>query len=101
MAPYRLNDIRVRDSIFVLAGDYQMLFAHSRAHNNARVGAWHDKVGGQLNLVFLDGHAGWTLIEAENRPPNVTGSSYRRQTAGYSFPRTYWTTEDDPRLPPL
>jgi prepilin-type N-terminal cleavage/methylation domain-containing protein len=97
--PWRLNDIRVPVSIFVIGGDYQMQFAHRRNQGAMRVARWHDKDGALINLLYLDGHASRTYIEPENRPPS--GGSYRQQTGTYSLPRRYWTAEDEEHLPPL
>ena len=100
LRPWRLIDIKVHQSIYVIAGDYQHMFAAGRNHL-PRLAAWHDKIGARLNLVYLDGHAAWTLIDAEQRPPSTRNATYRRQTARYSFPKRYWTPEDEPNLPPL
>lgn len=97
-SPWRLIDIRVQPSLFVLAGDYQLQFAHLRSQNFPRIARWHDRDGAIVNLLYLDGHAARTYIEAEN--PHPAGGSYRRQNADYSFPRRYWTDEDEPNLPP-
>ncbi|MGE3180391.1 MAG: type II secretion system protein [Phycisphaerae bacterium] len=89
--PYRIEEIRVPDAMFVLAGDYQHQFAHQR-HLNRRVGKWHDKEGALVNIVFLDGHVAFTKIEIENQP-------YIRQTADYSYLRDWYQPEEPPAGP--
>lgn len=86
--PYQTNQVKVSSGIFVMAGDFQMLWAHTRhipPSQNSRSAKWHDKAGASVNLAFLDGHAAYTTVEQETRHP-VT-NFYRNQTATYSFPR--------------
>lgn len=87
--PYRISEIRVPHSLFVLAMDWPAQFAHARKLGTPatrRQGFWHDRDAANFDLLFLDGHASYTFIEAEVRETRPGLPAFRQQTSTYSFP---------------
>ncbi len=59
--PLRLTQVEVPPSIFVVAGDQQMYWTPAGISFYSAL--WHDRLGLELNLAFLDGHGAFTRLE--------------------------------------
>jgi prepilin-type N-terminal cleavage/methylation domain-containing protein len=83
--PHHVGDIRLPHSMFVIAGDHQVIWT-TNSYNSwpgTYRAFWHDDQGLLLTLAFLDGHAATTRME--------WGVEH---TARYSF-FFDWPSEDD------
>ncbi len=82
--PLRLTDIRVPESLFMLAGDHHYQFARQNPVARFASASWHDRAEQRVNLVFLDGHAAYTQIVPETA-----------WTTDYAFVHTYCVPPPD------